>query len=788
MGHVPRATDLEPSLCRRKSYSLAGLTLAWALVPLGCSPGQGGAPPREIAVAGYVSDRLCMGCHVEEAGGWRASHHDLAMQEATGQTVLADFEGVRFDDGKLRALFLRDGDDFVCRTEGPDGKEHDFPVRYTFGVEPLQQYLIAFPGGRLQCFTIAWDTENERWFSLYPEDDFDPGDPLHWTGRQQNWNSMCADCHSTHLEKNYDPTTDSYATTWAALDVGCQACHGPGEEHLAWVAAAASGENASPSSSFGLRKRLARGQPEQVQTCAACHSLRVRLAEKIDREGEFHDSYMPELLRPGSYHADGQIDGEVYVYGSFVQSKMHARGVVCSDCHDPHSLKPQAQGNALCLQCHSPNAPLERFETLTQKNYDSPEHHFHANGSSGSRCIECHMPTKTYMVVDPRHDHSLRVPRPDLSVEFGTPNACNGCHSDRDAGWAAKQVETWYGPREELAYDDVLAGARRNPFDAREALVTLAADANQPPITRATALELVGHLLPFGLDAKLDALADPAPDVRVAALVGLERLAPEERLAHVLPLVSDPVRAVRIQAARSLADLYPEGVPEHERKAVEDALLEFERAQAFSADQAPAHLNLGILQHALADPEGSLESYKKALELDPWFLPARFNLATLLSLMGKGKEAVDVLLAGVALSPQEPELHYSLGLALAEVQRFEEAADSLGRAADMRPEDARKQYNAGLALQRIERRKEAEVRLLKAHAQTPDDPSIVHALAVLFSQMQDWDRAQLYALELRAQLPENKQVGALLRHIETKIAERAAKIHRGKSKPLLKAE
>ena len=146
----------------------------------------------------------------------------------------------------------------------------------------------------------------------------------------------------------------------------------------------------------------------------------------------FLDAYLPALLEPGLYHSDGQIDGEVYEYGSFLQSRMHAASVTCSDCHDPHSLKLRAEGNALCAQCHLP----ERF--------DLSAHHNHEPGSAGAQCVNCHMPTKTYMVVDARRDHSIRVPRPDLSISLGTPNACTPCHADRPAQWAAEAVAGWY--------------------------------------------------------------------------------------------------------------------------------------------------------------------------------------------------------------------------------------------------------------------------------------------------------------------------------------------------------
>ena len=751
------SSRLSPTLCL-----LLGLT--------SCGSGSPEPQPRRVEVAGYVSDSQCIACHGDQAGAWAGSHHDLAMQVASPASILGDFEDALFDDGHIRARFSRRGDEYFCRIEGPDGDEHDYPIGYTFGVEPLQQYMIAFPGGRLQCLTVAWDTEAKRWFSLYPEDDFEAGDPLHWSGRQQNWNTMCADCHSTHLSKNYDLATDSFDTTWAEINVGCQACHGPGEGHLAWLEKAASGETGIPDK--GLTTTISRGHPkEQVRACAPCHSRRLRLEENISFTGDYHDAYMLELLSPGSYHADGQIDGEVYVLGSFLQSKMHGKGVTCSDCHDPHSLQLVAEGNALCLQCHSPYAPLERFSTLTKKDYDSPEHHFHSKDSAGASCVDCHMPSKKYMLVDPRHDHSFRVPRPDLSLAHGTPNACNQCHTDQDAEWAAEKVTEWYGPRKAETFEDTLTRAHEDLFGTREELVALSMNSEAPGIARATALELSLNVLPHGLEERYRALEDPDPLVRLTALRGLEVLPPPERLEHVLPRLSDPVRSVRIQAARALADIPAREFPSEQRAQLKQGLDEFERVQLYSADMPAAHLNLGVLRASSGDLEAAVKCYRKALELDPWFLMARFNLATTLSVLQRSPEAVELLQEGIELAPDEPEMHYSLGLALAELGRMEEAIPELRIAADALPEDARKQYNAGLALQKLQKHREAETYLLRGHRRSPRDPEILHAVVLLMLQTKELERARAYAIDLNKLCP-GGEAKTLIDFIDRKIQAR----------------
>ncbi|HEY3186987.1 MAG TPA: cytochrome c3 family protein, partial [Solirubrobacteraceae bacterium] len=368
------------------------------------------------------------------------------MAAATEASVRGDFDGTEFARDGVMSRFLRRDGKFVVQTDGADGKITDFPVAYTFGVAPLQQYLIEQPGGRLQGLTIAWDTERRRWFHLYPDEKTPPGDVLHWTGRYQGWNAMCASCHSTNLEKHYDARADRYATTWSEINVSCQSCHGPGERHAA--AARPGGDG------------LVDVKPREIEVCAPCHARRAELRAAPVPGEPLYDDYLPALLTTDLYHADGQQLGEVYEYGSYRQSRMYQAGVRCTDCHDPHRLTLVADGNALCVRCHQGAPDTQRFPGLRAKSYDSPEHHFHAAGSPGALCVNCHMPARTYMVIDARRDHSIRIPRPDLTVKIGTPNACSGCHSDRTPAWATDAIARRYGPDRAPHYGEALAAGR----------------------------------------------------------------------------------------------------------------------------------------------------------------------------------------------------------------------------------------------------------------------------------------------------------------------------------------
>ena len=439
--------------------------------------------------ATYVGGQICSGCHAIEAERWKGSHHGLAMQKATEATVLGDFAGAQFGHFGVTTTFFRDGEKFMVRTDGPDPALHEYPIAYTFGVYPLQQYLISMPGGRLQALGIAWDSRpkdqgGQRWFHLYPGQQLKPGDSLHWTGRDQTWNYQCAFCHSTDLKKNYDLAADTYATSWTDIDVACEACHGPGSQHVAWAKTQAQGGSHDPKLGLtnwlkptdnghwemnpqtGIARRTEKLVSTELETCAVCHSRRKVIAKNPVPGEPYLDAYLPALLEPGLYHADGQIDGEVYEYGSFLQSRMHVAGVTCSNCHDPHSAKLRAEGNALCKQCHLPG------------KFDVAEHHHHQPGSAGAQCVNCHMPTKNFMVVDARRDHSIRVPRPDLSVSLGTPNACSQCHAGSSAEWAAETVAGWYpnGRQTTPHYGTALHAGRVGAADAEQQLDRLILD------------------------------------------------------------------------------------------------------------------------------------------------------------------------------------------------------------------------------------------------------------------------------------------------------------------------
>ncbi len=738
--------------------------LCFAIIFVACEPFSS----REKAAATFVDEQVCANCHEKEAAEWRGSQHDLAMQIASDATVLGDFDDAVFVHFGDTSRFYRDGDQFVVFTEDSDGKYHEFRIEYTFGVFPLQQYLVAFPGGRLQALSIAWDVPQQRWFQLYPDEKFAPDDALHWTGAYQNWNSMCAECHSTNLRINYDFSSDSFRTSWDQIDVGCQACHGAGGAHVEWAnRAKAAGTEIDRSQS--RLANLATDANAQILRCAPCHSRRHPVSPD-DTSANYFDNFMPELLREPLYHADGQILDEVYVFGSFTQSKMYQNGVKCSDCHNPHSARLLATGNALCVSCHNPGGN-PRFPEMPAKNYDSPEHHFHKTGGEGALCVNCHMPQRNFMVIDSRRDNSFRVPRPDLTVKIGTPNACNDCHSDKSAQWAMTAAENWYGKSAKTTphFGEIFAAARSGDAAIAPQLLAMVADSAKPAIVRATALELLQH---FGGEQLLLAIKTgataPDPLIRATAATALAGLPPERRISVGVEMLSDKSAAVRMEAARHLAGLAEHNFTESQLQQRQSALADYIRLQLASAAQPTANFNLALLFENIAKPDSAIFFYERTLRIDPYFSPAYQNLANLLNRNRQNDRAEAWLHRGIQKIPGNGELHYSLGLLLAEEKRLDEAAAELRRATELLPESSRIFYNYALALQHLGMLDLAEVALLKAHQLNEKDSWIIYAIAILYIQQNQLDSAEIFAQKLAGLLPSEPSVRQLLQEIRNR--------------------
>ena len=705
----------------------------------------------EASAASFVGREQCIDCHEEAYELWLGSDHDNAMDHANEDTVLGDFNGVEFEHDGVTSRFYKKGEAFFVYTEGPGGEMAEFEILYTFGVEPLQQYLIPFPGGRLQALSIAWDTDEQRWFDLYPDALISVDDWLHWTRNGQNWNGMCAECHSTNLQKNYDADTRTFDTTWSEIDVSCEACHGPGSLHVAWAEidpmARPNVENYDlVVHTSGLNNR------QYVELCAPCHSRRSEIGDYDHSQVDLLENLAPSLLLEGLYHPDGQILEEVYVWGSFVQSKMYQNEVVCGDCHDAHSVALHEEGNALCLQCHQADT------------YDVYAHHFHqkiyeGQPSDGALCVKCHMPEQPYMVIDERADHSLRVPRPDLSLETGAPNACSnsGCHDDQTVQWSVDAFTEWYGIARKPHFGTILAAARAGEPGAESGLRSLVEDPLYPAIVRATALNAL-QAYPSEQTAKVmkRALNDEEALLRHAAAEAVTAETPEALVELLAPLLYDSVRAVRLRTASRLAGVGREYFKAYQREALDTELQEYIAAMKSSLDFAASGMNLGNLHSAKGEIEAAEHYYRAALDVDSLFFPAKMNLAMLLSQQGENDEAERLLREVLEAYPDQHDASYSLALLLAGLNRGGEALPFLAQASDGMPQRPRVHYNYGLLLAQLGKDEMAETALLKALNLEPKSLDYMYALVDFYYRRGRSGEALELAERMIAAHPENR--------------------------------
>ncbi len=741
--------------------------------------------PNVNVSATFVGSETCAGCHQTQAELWRSSQHKQAMDHATEKTVLGDFSDVTFDYYGVHSRFFRKNRKTFVETDGPDGKLATFQIKYTFGIYPLQQYLIEFPDGRLQALSIAWDSRpkdkgGEHWFHLYPNEEIRHNDALHWTKLNQNWNFMCAECHSTGVRKNYNAASDRYATTFAEISVGCEACHGAGSRHVDWARQRQRwwpfGKTDDPS--MGLTKRFterldatwtgdaATGNAKrssaprtlraEVETCGLCHARRGEFSEDWVPGRWLSDTHNVSPISRGLYYADGQMLDEVYNYGSFKQSKMFAAGVTCSDCHEPHSAKLRAPGDGVCLRCHS----SDKYAAVT--------HHRHAEMSPPPTCASCHMPTRTYMIVDRRHDHSLRVPRPDLSVMLGTPNACNDCHTDKSAEWAASAIERWYGPSRKgfQNYAEAFHAAWSDRPDAAKLLAAVAADGNAPAIARASALtELAERVSPTNINLARTSLSDPDPMVRIGALDMLESVPAGQIWSLVSPLLSDPSRGVRIKAASMLAAVPTANQPPTDRERFDRAAAEFVAAQRFNADRPESRSALGSFYSKRTLSAAAETEYQAALRLSPQYAPAAINLADLYRKLGRDGDGESVLRRAIVASPSDAGLHHALGLTLTRRNRPSDALGEFRRATELEPDRARYAYVYAVALHSAGRSGEAMAALKENLLRHNDDQDTLLALLTFSRDGGDAGSALEYAERLARIAPQDRGLAMLIKQL-----------------------
>lgn len=736
----------------------------------------------------YVGRESCKSCHEKQYEWFSGSDHDRAMDIADSISVLGDFNHAVFFRQGITSEFYKKDDGFYVFTEGPDGGMAEFKVDYVFGVRPLQQYLVAFPGGRYQCLPLCWDTRpkeegGQRWFHIYGDEEIPYTDFLYWTRVTQNWNYMCAECHSTNLKKNFNASTDSYHTTWSEIDVSCEACHGPCSAHIRWAGEHAEKHVQEEPGTMGLvirhkdpqggtwvfkagkhiaERTVTHNRQKTLETCARCHARRSTIYEDYTFGRPFLDTHRPSLLEDPLYFPDGQIHDEVYVYASFLQSKMYHQGVICSDCHEPHSLKVYVQGNALCYRCHLPD------------KYGAKSHHFHHDNSTGALCVECHMPERTYMQVDPRRDHSMRNPRPDLTLRLNTPNACNRCHQKltEPPGWsdllAADYFVKWYGKKERGShYGEIFWEARLGYPEALPGLVGLAIDTSLPAMVRSTSYYYLSNYRdPAVFEAVQQGIKDPDPLVRFGAFEGSLNLPDDQKTILYKELLYDPVRLVRTRAAGNMPVVSVTTMNQREKERYDRVLAEYLATGMINADHPYTWVDMGNYYLEQGNFFEAEKSYLRAIAIEPALSISYINLADLCRRSNQDSRGEELLLEALLHMPESSDLNHAMGLLLIREKRIGEGIDYLKKAAGLSPDIARYGYVYGVALYSTGNYQEAISFLEQVRNNHPFDRDVLFALVSYYAETGQWDQSRVVAEELVRYYPDDSSYQEILRRLK----------------------
>jgi tetratricopeptide (TPR) repeat protein len=752
-----------------KTYKIIGIVATFLIVtaiPLSLLKKKKSSPEME-QVSAFTGGKSCVECHQKEYKLWKGSDHELAMAHASDSIVLGDFNDATFTYNGINTKFYKRDRKFYVFTEGIGGKMAEFEISYTFGIRPLQQYLIAFENGKYQCLPIAWNSRDKKWFHMasmvYTKEDLKPDNWLYWTNQSQNWNSMCAECHSTNLNKNFDLNTKSYQTTFTDINVNCEACHGPGSVHLEWAKLPELDREKVENAGLVLKTGNVTAR-QYVESCAPCHARRSSMDDNRHNTNEFLNYAIPQMPIPPNYHADGQFLNEDYEYASFTQSKMFMKDVRCGDCHDPHSLKRKFEGNALCSQCHKP------------EDYDTFNHHHHKSkgqeGKSfinskgetmevgtGTLCRECHMPGAYFMGIDHRFDHSFRVPRPDLSIQLGTPNACTNCHDDKTNGWALTYVNKWYGEKKKSHYGTIFNDANQYKPGTDTLLIRLINSNLYPEIVKATA---IGHLPNFPTEASIktveQSLNNFDPLIRYAAIYNYNPNDSNLLFNNLLPLLSDPIKAIRMEAANRLFGFDKNRFNETQYTAFQMALTEYKKALEYAADFPAGRYNLGNFYMKNRDVTNAIINYRESIALDYLIYPAKSNLAMIYYQQGKLNEAETLFQEMVNTNPEVIDGYYYLSLLYGEQNKYPEAIDMLEKAKTKQDATIRVYYNLGLMYKQIGKNEKCEATFAEGLKQDPKNFDLLYAMFSHYLSLQEIQKAAPYIIALKTYYPNDLNV------------------------------
>lgn len=674
----------------------AFLGLAWTvagaclLVASGCSR----AARTEGDAEGFAGSASCRQCHENFYALWSTSHHGLAMQpvtedfarqKLTPQAAPVEIGGSRFRvDVETREVL----------EEGPGGAKR-YPMVHAMGGKNIYYLLTPLERGRLQVLPLAYDVNEKEWYDAAGSmvrhfTDGTEDAPLSWRDPQLTFNTACFGCHVSQISKNYDPKTDTYRTAWREPGINCESCHGPAAEHVRVCLAAPT--NAPPQDlKLISMKRMTPVQSDE--TCATCHAKMRPVTEAFVPGDRFFDHYDLVTLEHPDFHPDGRDLGENYTYTLWLTSPcVQAGKLSCVHCHTSSGRYRFAgeKTNHSCLPCHQ--AHVE----------NAPAHTRHKEGSKGNQCVSCHMPMTTFARMR-RSDHSMRPPTPSVTLAHQSPNACNLCHTDKDAAWADAHVRTWRTRDFQapvLHRAGLVAAARRRDWSRLDEMLVYLGDGQSDAVFVTSLVRLLQACdAPRKWPALRQALRHAHPLVRSAAAQHLAGDATQETFGALLATAQDEYRLVRVSAASSLAR-FPRGLLDLPlaREAGARAFGELEASLLVMPDSWASHYNAGNYYESRGWEERAQAAYERAMALRPDVIPPIVNAAMMVARQGRLDASVALLRKAERLEPAHAAVNLNLGLALAERKEMAGAERHFRAALAADPALAQAAYNLGVLL------------------------------------------------------------------------------------------
>jgi Tfp pilus assembly protein PilF len=651
----------------------------------------------KAAGSAYVGSSDCRRCHERFYELWATSFHGLAMQSCTPEFVINHLtpQTETIDVKGMTYRFKMRGDKIFVAEQGP-GEEKEHSVLYAMGGKNVYYFLAEMDKGRLQVLPVAYDVHRKAWFdtaaSAVRHFADQPDSPYHWTEYPYTFNTSCYSCHVSQLVNTYDLETDTYTTVWKEPGINCETCHGPAEKHLAIAAAYPDGEGVEDWAMPIIMPEYGYTAHQTNATCSNCHAKMSPLSADFKPGEDFFQHYDLLTYEDPDYYPDGRDLGENYTYTSWRQSPcVQNSDLHCVMCHTSSGryrfhAKDGKNANDACMPCHAGNVN------------DFVGHTHHKPLTNVTECIQCHMPMTRFANMN-RSDHSMRPPMPSATIRFGSPNACNMCHTDKSPEWADKKVRRWHQDdyqAETLKLGEWVRQLRRGDWTGLAEVLAYLQSAERDEVFANSMIRLLRSCPDT---AKVPVLvevlkSDPSPLCRSSAAMALAGfLIDADVIAAVADATGDPFRLVRMRAAETLSTVGSEQIPAAKSVQVQKATDEYLAAMMARPDDAAGHFNLGNYYMNQNKVTRAIDYFENAARLRPDFTPTYLNVSIAYNQIGRNDTALEALDTALSYEPTAAPAHLNRALLLAEMGRMDESEKAFRETLKYDPQSAAAAYN-----------------------------------------------------------------------------------------------